>query len=96
MTAEDAGVTLPEINRNVIDLRRQLETMTTRYVPLVLWEENRKNIGERIGGIEKEVTALRAEKQQSQARFQTSFLYPLLMLAIGAGVGALIQQAIGG
>lgn len=89
MTDEDSGVTLPEVNRNVIELRKEIGDMAKSYVPLFLWEENRKNTGERIGALENEL----AERRKS---FTNNLLYPLVVLIVGTGVGALATKVFGG
>jgi len=96
MTADEEGVTLHEVNRNVIELRRQISDMPTSFVPMSVWQENLKSqelvrleTGRRIGSIENEL----AERRKA---FTNSFLYPLLMTVLGLGAGALITRLIGG
>jgi hypothetical protein len=86
---DDGSVTLAEINRNVIRLQDRLDKHEDRFVRVVDWEDNRREVGRRIGAIENEL----AEKRKV---FTTNFLYPLLMLAIGIGAGAIVEKAIGG
>lgn len=88
MSEDNDGVTLHEVNRNVIELRRQVETFGMNYVPLKLWEENRLETGRRLGSIENEL----AERRQA---FTTSFLYPLMIALIAAGVTYLITISMG-
>lgn len=87
MSAQDEGVTLPEVNRNVIELRRQVEGFGMNYVPLKLWEENRLEVGRRVGAIENEL----AEKRRG---LTNSFLFPLLLIFIGAAVSGFVTFVI--
>lgn len=96
MSAEDEGVTLPEVNRNVIELRRQLEGITATFVPMNVWNENvklqetvRLETGRRIGALENEI----AERRKA---FTTTFLYPVLVLIIGTGIGVLVTISLRG
>lgn len=89
MSTDQENVTLAEINRNVIRLQDRLDKHEDRFVRVVDWEDNRKEVGRRIGAIENEL----AEKRKV---FTTNFLYPLLMLCVGLGGGVLVEKAIGG
>lgn len=96
MSAENEGVTLPEVNRNVVELRRKLDDITMNFVPMNVWQENQKLVdanrletGRRIGAIENEL----AEKRKA---FTNSLLYPGLIALMGAGAGALAIKIAGG
>lgn len=87
MSTDDEGVTLPEVNRNVIELRRQVEAFGANYVTVKLWEDNRLDVGRRIGVIENEL----AERRTA---FTNSFLYPLAIAIIAVGITYMVTRSI--